>query len=122
VTIGRTHTGLLLAVDLAVNACSTEDQEGMAWCINGDIVRYFRYFCNKLESTVPATLAAANKSIDLRNHGGQVANWQFRMFQVTRSGAWLPDGRLYKSLRIGLVSLHYVFVAGPNKHEYLCPS
>ena len=28
-----------------------------------------------------------------------------QMFQVTRSGAWLPDGRLYKSLRIGLVSL-----------------
>jgi len=37
------------------------------------------------------------------------------MFQVTRSGAWVPDGRLYKSLRIGLV-------LGPNKHDYLCPS
>jgi len=35
------------------------------------------------------------------------------MFQVTRSGAWLLDGRLYKSLRIGLVSLRVC--SGPQQ-------
>jgi len=29
-----------------------------------------------------------------------VGNWQFWMFQVKPSGASLPDGRRYKSLRI----------------------
>jgi len=35
------------------------------------------------------------------------------MFQVTRSGAWLLDGRLYKSLRIGFVYLRVC--SGPQQ-------
>jgi hypothetical protein len=38
------------------------------------------------------------------------------MFQVSSPGAWLLDGRLYKSLRIGLVSLRVC--SGPQQTRY----
>jgi hypothetical protein len=44
---------------------------------------------------------------------GEVGNWQFWMSEVSSFGAWLPDGRLYSSLRMGLVSLRVC--SGPQQ-------